>query len=80
MAFCCNVCCVAVMRCFTRALKILLSAQPTADESQLAAEPRLTGLGFPDTELFCPGPGTWVDVAALTCGLAISLTALSAPH
>lgn len=32
----------------------------------MAIEPQLTELGFPDTEFFCPVPGTWVDVAVVT--------------
>lgn len=68
------------MQRFIRALKVLLSAQATADEGKLAAEPQLTELGFPDRELFHPVPGTQVDVAVVTRGLAISLMALSTPH
>lgn len=52
------------MQCFISALKVLLSAQPTAD--RLAAEPQLTEPGFPDTALFRPVLGTELDVAVVT--------------
>lgn len=46
------------MQYFTRTLKVLLSAQPTAD--RLAIEPQLAELGFPDTEFLRPVPQSQV--------------------